>query len=494
MHYLFSLILAILANTIASLAANSTQVSQSLETTERCQCYVVSGPDPGYFQNYKFYDFRSLGPNDGRKDIPKRSPSTEDSPAEELLQPRKPASPEKVPLTGGDWDSQAWRRAGSRLFPVPIENSPRNVFISQDEVAETEGATYLTMRTMRQQDFSSTAEIVSRMKNLLHASIRIRLRLFSGTGRPHPSLTSQVNNTANTNITTTALQSPRPPPPGAVAGVFTYHSFTSESDIEILTSDPPHQVRYVNQPSYDPVAGIAFPEAGTTVPNVPVPWTEWSTHRLDWFPKISRWYVNGIETATKTYGVPFDPSMLVINLWSDGGIWSGNLTVGEAVHLGIEWIEIAYNTSGPVGGPPNGKARGEVDDKFKLNTEPLNPQKRNDPHEDEDDDEHEHSTATKRNACMVGCLLDDPDDDSSAAKNLGIPRVAWDNRPTSEGNGKRESLRFEPIVIPNPLIESSEMQSDGGWSVRGGCVQVSWGIVLMAGVVVAVGGSFWGMG
>jgi hypothetical protein len=38
--------------------------------------------------------------------------------------------------------------------------------------------------------------------------------------------------------------------------------------------------------------------------------------------------------------------MLIVNLWSDGGLWSGNLTVGESVYLGIEWIELAYNLTG----------------------------------------------------------------------------------------------------------------------------------------------------
>lgn len=26
----------------------------------KCECYLVSGPDPGYFQEYRFWDFRSV--------------------------------------------------------------------------------------------------------------------------------------------------------------------------------------------------------------------------------------------------------------------------------------------------------------------------------------------------------------------------------------------------------------------------------------------------
>lgn len=112
----------------------------------------------------------------------------------------------------------------------------------------------------------------------------------------------------------------------------------------MLTADPPNRVHYANQPDYDPVADRIIPGA-SIAKDVPVPWTSWSTHRLDWLPDISRWYVENEPQASNTYSVPHDPSMLIINLWSDGGLWSGNLTVGESVYMGIEWIEIAYNVS-----------------------------------------------------------------------------------------------------------------------------------------------------
>lgn len=454
MLYLYSFVLAlVLASATEIAVSNSTDVSD-LESG-KCQCFVVSGPDPGYFQNYRLYDFRSSNPGARSRDNPKFPPTTRDFSPEEPRNFAPVESPEKVPLTKGDWDSQAWRREGSRLFPVPIQNSPKNVFISQDEAAGTAGASYLTMRTMRHQDYSSTAEMVTTTKNFLHCSLRIRLRLFSGSERAHPTLGEDIEDADDSNVTTpfqpgdnfSAIQQRQaalPPQPGAVAGIFTYHSFTSESDIEILTSDPPNQVRYVNQPSYDPISEEVVPGAGTTVSNLPIPWTEWSTHRLDWLPGMSRWYVNNMEQATKTYGVPHDPSVLVLNLWSDGGVWSGNLTVGAAVHLGIEWIEIAYNTSDSdsVRLPADRGASGGVETTANANA----------------------------NFCMVGCRIDDPEDGNSV-KNLGNPQIAWDNRPASEKKG----VSFNPVVIGNPLImtpkgsedsadseKNSEMQNDGG--------------------------------
>lgn len=34
-------------------------------------------------------------------------------------------------------------------------------------------------------------------------------------------------------------------------------------------------------------------------------------------------------------------------MWSDGGVWSGNMSVGDTAYMEIEWVEMAFNTSGP---------------------------------------------------------------------------------------------------------------------------------------------------
>jgi hypothetical protein len=37
-------------------------------------------------------------------------------------------------------------------------------------------------------------------------------------------------------------------------------------------------------------------------------------------------------------------------MWSDGGVWSGNMSVYDEAFLQIQWIELVYNTSGPYSG------------------------------------------------------------------------------------------------------------------------------------------------
>ncbi|KAL4993047.1 concanavalin A-like lectin/glucanase domain-containing protein [Aspergillus recurvatus] len=132
---------------------------------------------------------------------------------------------------------------------------------------------------------------------------------------------------------------------GACAGIFTYRSATCESDVEFLTSDPPNTIHYANQPDYDAENDIIIPGASEVVTTVPVPWSEWVTHRMDWFANETLWYANDELQAVVSMSVPDRPSILAMNLWSDGGIWTGDMQVGESVYMGIEWIEIAYNTS-----------------------------------------------------------------------------------------------------------------------------------------------------
>jgi hypothetical protein len=67
--------------------------------------------------------------------------------------------------------------------------------------------------------------------------------------------------------------------------------------------------------------------------------------RIDWFKGQSRWYANGVSIANLTKNVPSVASGVVLNVWSDGGEWSGNMTVGGEFVVGVEWIEVAYNVS-----------------------------------------------------------------------------------------------------------------------------------------------------
>lgn len=113
-----------------------------------------------------------------------------------------------------------------------------------------------------------------------------------------------------------------------------------------------HSLSYTNQPAVGS-DGNEVPQASLKVAQLPS-WRDWQEHRIDWLPRRSNWYLDGALRATNTYSVPRRPSYLVLNMWSDGGEWSGDMAVGGGAELQIQWIEMVFNTSGPVEGPDGG--------------------------------------------------------------------------------------------------------------------------------------------
>lgn len=132
-----------------------------------------------------------------------------------------------------------------------------------------------------------------------------------------------------------------------------------EADIEILTSGPRNAVQYTNQPSNNK-EGNVVPQAtvNSTNPGA-VDWTQWMVYRVDWLPKMTTWYVNGESVANIAFQAPRDPSGLIINMWGDGGSWTGNMSTYNEAFLQIQWMEVVYNTSGPVSGLSKSKRVGE---------------------------------------------------------------------------------------------------------------------------------------
>ena len=88
-----------------------------------------------------------------------------------------------------------------------------------------EHSTYLTLHTTRLSDGSQlAAELDFAEYNVTFASIRMSARIHGASG--------------------------------AIAGFFTYHDDTSESDIEIPTGGSADEVHYSNQPTTDPDTGV----------------------------------------------------------------------------------------------------------------------------------------------------------------------------------------------------------------------------------------------
>ncbi|KAI1186633.1 hypothetical protein F5B17DRAFT_454268 [Nemania serpens] len=92
-----------------------------------------------------------------------------------------------------------------------------------------------------------------------------------------------------------------------------------EADIEIRTNTQSTVVQYTNQPGADD------PEA-TRVVETATPWTEWQEHRYELDARL--------EQMVRRRGPgprPIDfqaPTSVLLNVWSDGGVWSGEMEVG----------------------------------------------------------------------------------------------------------------------------------------------------------------------
>lgn len=204
-----------------------------------------------------------------------------------------------------------------RGLQVTLENT------ELDTDSKSTHSTHLTLRTTRLSSFQSAAEIDSTFLGYQHLSARFYARVVGSSG--------------------------------ACAGIFTWYcpglcrsassTEVEEADIEILTSDPAESIHFTNQPSESPL-GFTYENAtlNASLPKSAIR-GDWNEYRYDWLPGLSAWYVNGESVANISFQTPEQPAQLIINMWSNGGSWSGNMSIGDAAYLNIQWIEIAYNTS-----------------------------------------------------------------------------------------------------------------------------------------------------
>lgn len=315
---------ALLTTARAESAYTSSDSQTPKDNNANCSCYVVkSGDDsntPSYFQYYRFYDFRNL------PDAMRQAPPLVNDTAAAGLEPVWQPDLFNSGAWNADWGLQNWSKPATDDFPTPMNNSLANIYLGQEN-----DKSFLALRTARQATYQTAAEMENQQKNLMHVSMRMYGRVRGDKG--------------------------------AVAGFFTFVDDTNESDIEILTDDPTSQIRYTNQPSVDKQGNeIAAASVGPT--NL-ASWENWQTHRIDWLPKHSYWYLNNQQVAANTYSVPRKPSFLVLNMWSDGGEWSGKMQINGSAEFHIQWIEMTFNTSGPYQGSASRGKREESTSFFK---------------------------------------------------------------------------------------------------------------------------------
>lgn len=285
-------------------------------TDKQCDCYLTNDTSQNYFTTHAFFDFRAL--SQFARVPPAISDPDDSSEADET-------SPYFLDQDWTDvWGIQQWNNrdsVDSGDVPVLLVNSPNNIYIEENQDDDPSSDTFLTMRTLRYRHFQSAAEFESISRAYHFLSVRMYARTLGA--------------------------------PGAVTAMFTYRddgnpsklNSVQESDLEIRTMDPKDKVQYTNQPSYTKEYDIPEATRNATTP-VQADWTQWSVHRMDWTPKDTTWYIDGKQVASIAFQVPRDPSQVIFNAWSDGGEWSGNMSVGSEAYLQIQWIEIVYNQTG----------------------------------------------------------------------------------------------------------------------------------------------------
>ena len=220
----------------------------------RCNCYRTNTSTSHYFQNHKFFDFRSLSqyarvpaPIDTAQGAADAPPTSGYFQSPEWTNTWVIQNWNNSALMGGDSDV-----TGSD-GTVLMVNTPNNIYIQHNDDARAQSQTYLVMRTMRHEDFQSAAEIESGSMNYRYLSIRMLSRT-RGAG-------------------------------GAVTAMFTFRNNDTltkvqEADLEIRTDDPVQYIQYTNQPSWNADGDIPQATRNVSLPTKQG-WSDWQYHRMD---------------------------------------------------------------------------------------------------------------------------------------------------------------------------------------------------------------------
>lgn len=312
------LVISILVPCIVAASESKSSSPQPLPNGDdsACDCFLSNGTQPGYFSNHMFFDFRNLTKDAGVPAII----------TNETLATY--ASPTSAYFSSDGWTSiwqlQGWSNSEGKgkglsgAATVLMAYSPANVYIQKNDDDDADSDTYMTLRTQRLPTFQSAAAFQTKTSDYQFVSLRMLARTIGG--------------------------------PGAVTAMFTYGdpnatASVQEADFEVLTRGPREKVQYTNQPSFTG-DGQVNPDAtkNVTLPDDMI-WSQWAVHRLDWTPQSSVWYVDGQQLANISFQVPQAASGINFNAWSDGGSWSGNMSLYDEASLQIQWIEMIYNTT-----------------------------------------------------------------------------------------------------------------------------------------------------
>ena len=195
---------------------------------------------------------------------------------------------------------QTYTSATTGQAPMPKTFSPANVYMSSDG-----SGSFMRLETSRNGGGTQNAELQTTDTEIIYGSFRVRARA-SGAG-------------------------------GAVASIFTYKNDQNEIDWEVLTKEGFGTFHATNQPGHD--------DGATSTIEIAPTFGEWADWQLDWTPGQTQMLYNGQVVNTKTVNVPSEPMAFLINMWSDGGEWSGMLPEGGSTYMDIQSVELYYNTT-----------------------------------------------------------------------------------------------------------------------------------------------------
>ncbi|KAK3388200.1 concanavalin A-like lectin/glucanase domain-containing protein [Sordaria brevicollis] len=381
--------------TLIAITSHLSSAAPSLTDDSKCECYLTNGTQATFFATHKFLDFRNLAKH---ASVPPTIAKPDES-------GRAPVTSEY--FTSKEWTETFWVQSWNNSHQIREDatvlmvNSPNNVYIEANGDRNPSSQTWLTLRTQRLKDFQTASEIESVAPGFKYLSVRMLARTVGA--------------------------------PGAITALFTYRGSdrladVQESDLEVRTMDPRNTIQYTNQPSYtedgDDIEGATM---NVTLPNGHPDWTHWAVHRLDWTPKETVWYVDGTEVATISFQAPRDPSKVILNAWSDGGEWSGNMTVNEAAYLQIQWLEIVYNATDE--NPAKRKRDGDLGAGVLM------------PRDDEEDGEE---------SCDVVCSIDE-------TPERGRPVMLWNNAGV-----RLMEVGLVPWMVPSLAVLGMFALSSGG--------------------------------
>lgn len=295
------------SSAIRLVSAGPAQVNDS-----QCGCYMTNGSETAFLTTHKFFDFRTLPQFAGVPDV---ITNINDTAKANSTSPYFDSD-----LWTSSWNTQRWNNSDGNLgdSSVYMQNSLNNVYIEANPEADGKSPlTWLTMRTHRLPHFQTSAEIESASKGFHYVSVRMLARTVGSAG-------------ACTSLFTYRDQGSAPP---------------QEADIEVLTKDPRNVIQYTNQPSVNDAGDVIVEASDNATLPKGLDWGMWAVHRYDWTPGKSTWYFDGVQVAQISFQTPRDPTQILMNVWSDGGPWTGNMTVNHSASMQIQWLDLVYNTT-----------------------------------------------------------------------------------------------------------------------------------------------------